>query len=237
MESKLKYYIEIADNAHVLVKQLNRVEEKLIPEFRMLIDPDYIEKLNQLANQIYIQASKIPVESQIEVSLWLAQRKSNEFYNCLLVEIEKLDYYKLLARQLFFDTYNYLFLLATTRSSDAFLKEISEKNLNYFNRRMLTIQKRILEIDDDSEKLKIQEAILDIWKYVPDMFQASSADIFMLSRDKGVNLPMLKKDWEENLSILLRKINVAIPKLEEINLIGKEGQHTQFLEKLIRESE
>ncbi len=236
MESKLKYYLEIADNLQILAKQLRLAQGKFNASFQMLYEPEYIEKLDYLANRIYVQASKIPREGAIEISVWLSHRSANEFYNCLLVEIPEFDEYKNLVRQLFFDTYNYLYLLETRRSSDSFLVELAEETLPFFSRRMLKVQQKILEYQNgsDQEKMEIQKAILILWKYIPDMFQASSADIFMLSRDKGVNISYLKDNWEDNLSSLLKKINVVLPSLEQINLIGKEGQHTQYLERLIR---
>lgn len=238
MESKLKYYLEIADNAQILARQLRNNSCEAFPDFETLIEEEYILGLEELATQIYVQASKIPIESAIEVSIWLAQRKADEFYNCLLVEIKTSDCYEILVRQLFFDTFNYLHLLETTRSDDPFLSELSQNKLGNFNKHMLKVQKRILQIGSSNSEItmKIQEAILNLWKYAPDLFQASSADIFMLSRGKGINLSALKTSWEENLSTLLRQINVVIPRIEKITLIGKEGQHTEDLVRLIKKS-
>ena len=236
MENELRYYLEIADNAAVLAKRLNALKAKSLHVFESVFDDEYVEKLESLAEQIYIKASKIVLKDSFETSIWIRQRTSKEFYNCLLVEIENRNYYDLLVSQLFFDTFHYLYLLRSTRCKDEFLADLSAENLLYFNRRMLKIQSRILnkKACPAEIKLKIQESVLNLWKYVPDLFQASTADILMLSKEKGVNLEELRKDWEGNLASLLRQINVVLPTTEPLKLIGKEGQHTKNLSDLLR---
>jgi len=235
LENKLKYYLEIADNALVLAKRLRELKNSSSVPFETITNEEYLQQLENFAKDVYVQASHTEAESCLEVSIWIQKRDIHEFYNCLLVEIECSNYIEIIVRQLFFDTFHYLYLLEMTRSKDVFLAQLSGKHLAFFNRRMFTIQNSILRKKDCPAelKLKLQETILSLWKYVPDLFQASTVDILMMSQEKGVNLTKLRLDWEGNLSTLLRQINLSIPTSETLKILGKEGQHTENLSKLL----
>jgi 1,2-phenylacetyl-CoA epoxidase catalytic subunit len=71
---------------------------------------------------------------------------------------------------------------------------------------------------------------------VGDLFQVSIADIEMCACQTGVDFTELRSNWETLVGKSLESINVYLPIFEPLKIIGKEGQHTQNLEMLIKES-
>jgi 1,2-phenylacetyl-CoA epoxidase catalytic subunit len=233
MDSKLKYYLQLADSAMIMSKRL--LEERIQLTDSSESNQKYALKLEEFANELYLETSTWGPDNKLNYSLWLGQRKSNEFYNCLLVEISTKGTYSRLVQQFFFETYEYLVLLDSFLRNDPFLKQIAEKYLPAFHEQMLITKNSIEKLYNSPAeiKLKIQENVIQLWKYVEDLFQVSVADIEMCACQTGVDFAELRINWETLVSRSLETINVSLPVFEPLTIIGKEGQHTANLDHFI----
>lgn len=229
----------MADNAVIMSKRLLEEKTALTTSAEFITSNEqYALQLEQFAKELYVETSTWEGDNKLNYSFWLGRRKANEFYNCLLVEISLDDEHGRLVQQLFFETYEYLFFLDSFLRDDLFIKKMAEKYLPAFHKQMLTTKNRIEQMyfAPAEVRLKIQENVIHLWKYVEDLFQVSIADIEMCACQTGVDFTELRSNWETLVGKSLESINVYLPIFEPLKIIGKEGQHTQNLETLIGDS-
>ncbi len=236
MDSKLKYYLQIADSAMVMSKRLKEQNFHVPNPHSFDSDIPFLESLQSFAQEIYLETSSWQNEHKLAFSDWLHKRKSDEFYNCLLFEIAIDNPYGSLVQHLFCETFLYLFLFETVFREDKFLKNIAEKYLPEFYNQLLHTQNNFENLSHQSAeiKLKVQEYVLSLWKYVDDLFQVSVADIEMYACQLGVDSFELRKNWELQVGKILRAMQVYLPVFIPLKIIGKEGQHTKNLESLLQ---
>lgn len=235
MDSKLKYYLQLADNAMVMSKRMREAYFSVPSSIAVIDSESYAHQLEQMAQEIYLETSHWQVENRLRYSDWLHKRQSSEFFNCLLVEIDTNNPHNTFVQYIFFESFLYLFLFDSFFREDIFLRNLAEKYLPYFYNQTLQTDTAIEQMKHFPAELKlnIQAAVLELWTYVLDLFQVSMADIEMYACEQGVDFSELRKNWELKMSKMLGNIQVQLPLFEPLKIIGKEGQHTQNLEFLL----
>lgn len=228
MESKRKYYLQMADNAMVMSIRIKTDPDDLdtkTTEQRII----FASVLENFAREIYREISQWQPEREQEIFTQLMERKAHEFYNSLLVELDISDQATRVIRQYFFETYAFLFLLESMYGKEVFLQNIAKKYLPLFHRQMLLSKRKIesLIAPQSDTILAFQNAVFTLWSYVQDLFQVSLADIEMYARQHGIDLEQLKLNWEKMVAKTLESIQVKLPVFAPLTIIGKEGQHTK----------
>jgi len=161
-------------------------------------------------------------------------RDAQEWRNLLLVEQPNGDFAKTMARQLFFDCFQYLQFEALTKSSDTTLAEIAAKSIKEITYHRRHSSDWVIRLGDGTEEshARMQKAIDELWGFVPEMFDMDEVEEAMASAGIGVDLASLRPQWDAMINDILAEATLARPKdtwSVRGSRIGKHSEHLGFL--------
>ena len=154
--------------------------------------------------------------------------------NLLLVEQPNGDFAKTMARQLFFDCFQYLQFEELTKSSDKTISAIAVKSLKEITYHRRHSADWVIRLGDgtDESHLKMQNAIDELWGYTPEMFDMDAVDETMVASGVGVDLAALKPKWLAMMDDILSEATLQRPEVTwEVrgSRVGKHSEHLGFL--------
>jgi ring-1,2-phenylacetyl-CoA epoxidase subunit PaaC len=159
-------------------------------------------------------------------------RNEREFSNLLLVEQSNEDFAYTIARQFFFDVYDYFFYNELKNSKDTTLVGIAQKSLKESAYHLRHSSEWMLRLGDGTELShnKIQLAVNDLWMYTGEMFINDNIDKLLISEGLGVDLEKIKPLWLENVTKILAEATIEMPNPEAfMQMGGRNGIHTENL--------
>jgi ring-1,2-phenylacetyl-CoA epoxidase subunit PaaC len=158
-------------------------------------------------------------------------RDANQFRNALLVEQPNTDWAYTIARQFFFDVFNYYNMQALLDSRDERLVAIAEKAVKEVTYHLRFSSEWMLRLGDGTETshAKIQTAVDDLWRYTGELCTASPADTAMAQEGIAPDLSHIKSLWNQKVRAVLEEATLTIPDLEWMQYGGKTGVHTEYL--------
>lgn len=156
-------------------------------------------------------------------------RDIREFKNVLLVERPNGNFADTIARQFLFDTFNYHFFAALCNSKDENLVAIAEKSIKELSYHYRYSAEWVIRLGDGTEEshAKMQEALVDIWDYAGELFEADEVDQAMLEAGIGVDLKAIKVLWDERVDAILKEATLVRPTDGWIQKGGKQGKHSE----------
>lgn len=230
MDAKLKYYLEIADNAHILSQRLAEhcsrgpfLEEDLAGT-NVALD------LIGFAESIYEEAAKLKGDGSCGDDL--AYRRSEwEYYNTVLAEQPNTDFAYIMVRQFFVDNFNYYFLSSLAHSADEFLSEVSAKSLKEVTYHLRRSSEWIIRFGNGTivSRKKAQRAINDLFPLTNELFNPTEADLALRGQKVSVDLKDVKLKWSQKIKELMFLSNLKLPETSENKSEGKNGKHTEYL--------
>ncbi len=158
-------------------------------------------------------------------------RSEREYRNVLLVEQPSTHFGYVIARQFLFDVYHLLLMEKLQFSKDETLAAIAKKGIkevSYHERFSSDWVKRLGDGTEES-KLKMQEAIDDLWRYTDELFHVSESDMSMISEGIGVDVSKLKELYYAKVSEILTEAMLEVPESKYFQKGGKEGIHTEHM--------
>lgn len=236
MEAKLKYYLQIADNALILSHRLGEYSSN-----GPFLEED-LATTNVALDLLGMAESTLNAAAQLEGKGRsgddLAYRRAeNEFVNCLLVEQPNTDFAFLMIRQFFTDAFHFYFFTELTKSKDAFLSSLAFKSLKettYHLRRssewMIRLGAGTSEAND-----RTQHAVNKLWKYTADFFIPSEADEIAWKNGYGVSLENVSIQWQQKVKEIFYMSQLTIPTNGFEVTGGKNGIHTEHLGLILAE--
>lgn len=159
-------------------------------------------------------------------------RKENDYTNILLTEQANEDFAYTIARQFFFDVYDYLFYDELKNSKDETLSAIAVKSLKESAYHLRHSSQWLLRLGDGTETShnKIAEAVDNLWMYTGEMFISDDVDDILLKEGIGVDLTAIKPTWYNNISKVLTEATLEVPNLDAfMQSGGRKGVHTENL--------
>lgn len=231
MEARLKYYLEIADNAWILSHRLAEncskgpyLEEDLACTNTSL-------DLIGWAESIYKEAAKLDNSFKNGDAIAYERNEWDYFNNCL-VEQPNTDFAYIMTRQFFQDVFNYYFLTELTNSKDSFLAEFATKSLKeciYHLKRSSEWMIRFGQGTEESLK-RVQDAVNNLWKYTDQLFISSEADLSLRADKISVNLDTIKSMWNQKIGEIFYFAEIQKPEIKTGGIpLGKNGHHTEYL--------
>lgn len=230
MEAKIKYYLEIADNALILSHRLSEncsrgpfLEEDLAAT-NVALD------LIGMAESIYEEAAKVQNEGATGDDI--AYRRSEwEYYNTLLAEQPNTDFAYIMVRQFFLDAFNYYFLSELAHSSDKFLAEVATKSLKEVTYHLRRSSEWMIRFGNGTmvSRKKAQQAINDLYPLTGELFKPSDADSSLRADKISANLNEVHSKWTQKVKELMFLSNLKLPEETVYQYGGKEGKHTENL--------
>ncbi len=228
------YVLRLGDNALILGQRMlelvaasPELEEELANANFAL---DYIGQ----ARMFYSYAAEREGKGRSEDDMAFL-RPENEFKNLLLVEQPSAHFGDAIVRQLLFDVYYLALLEALARCSDKRLAEIAvraEKEVRYHLRHA---SQWLIRLGDGTEvsHARVQQSLLDLWRYTGEMFDADDLDESMTSSFNGPDLTAIAIEWREKLAEILAEATLTLPEEGVMASGGKQGRHTEHFGYLI----
>ncbi|WP_405351511.1 1,2-phenylacetyl-CoA epoxidase subunit PaaC [Nonlabens sp. Asnod3-H03] len=158
-------------------------------------------------------------------------RKEREYKNVLLVEQPNTDFGYVIVRQFFFDVYNRMFLGALQQSADETLRALAFKGIkeaSYHERFSGDWLKRLGDGTEES-KIRVQQAVNDLWIYTDELFHTTKADDAMIEAGVAPDMLQLKEYYYDKVGELLSTATLEIPEVEYFQKGGKEGLHSEHM--------
>lgn len=230
MENKVKYYLEIADNAFILSHRLSENSSKGPFLEEDLACTNVALDLIGLAEPVYNEAAKI--EGKGNTGDDLAYRRDEADYkNVLLVEQPNTDFAFIMVRQFFVDTFNYYFYTQLSDSSDEFLSAVATKTLKEVTYHLKRSSEWMIRLGNgtDTSNEKTQKALNDLWRYTDELFEASKADLSLRESGVSIDLDSVKNLWNEKVNEILYLAHVKKPENDFQLNGGKKGIHSQYM--------
>ena len=185
MEAKLKYYLQIADNALILSHRLSEYCSHAPFLEEDLANTNVALDLIGLAESVLEGAAKI--EEKGNTADDLAYRRSeNQIFNVLLAEQPNKDFAYIVVRQFLMDAFDYKFFTELVKSKDEFLSAVAVKTLKESTYHLRRSSEWMVRLGDgtDEGNTRAQRALNDLWKYTDELFTENETDQQM--KDAGV---------------------------------------------------
>jgi ring-1,2-phenylacetyl-CoA epoxidase subunit PaaC len=255
--NKLKYLLQLADNALILGHRISEwtghgpvLEQDIAITNTALDHLGQARSLYQYAADTYNQLSEedrtdffaSPAflnHTQTVTEDTLAYlRDAWDFKNVLLIEQPNGDWAYTVARSFFYDNYSVLLYTSLQNSNDATIAAIAEKSLkeSLYHRRWSS--EWIIRLGDGTEesKAKIQEAINERWAFSGELFMPSAADTAMLAAGAGADLADLRTKWLAQVNEILSEATLDVPPADAwMQHGGKDGNHSEHLGYILAE--
>jgi ring-1,2-phenylacetyl-CoA epoxidase subunit PaaC len=215
--SLIDYTLHLADNALVLGHRNSEwTGHGPILEQDIAISNIALDLIGQSRN-LYQYAAELIGNGATEDSLAYF-RNADEYKNFLLAEQDNGDWAKTILRQFFFSAYQYL--LYQQMQDDERLKAIAEKSLKEVTYHLRWSSEWVIRLGQGTEEShrRMTSAINDLWRYTDEMLASGISDA-----------------WHVRVNEILSASGIDIPENVQMVYGGKEGKHTEHLEKLLEE--
>ncbi|OUR80187.1 phenylacetate-CoA oxygenase subunit PaaI [Alphaproteobacteria bacterium 46_93_T64] len=232
-EMHFEYLLRLGDNCAILGQRLAEwcgkapvLEEELA---LMNVGLDLIGQARLLLDH----AGKVEGAGRDEDKLAFF-RDTQEWRNLLLIEQPNGDFAKTMARQMFFDCFQYLQFEALLDSSDKTLSEIAAKSLKEITYHRRHSTNWVIRLGDGTEESheKMQAAIDELWGFVPEMFDMDEVEDAMVAAGIGADVNALRPRWDEMINSILEEATLKRPEdtwSVRGSRVGKHSEHLGFL--------
>jgi ring-1,2-phenylacetyl-CoA epoxidase subunit PaaC len=242
--SLIVYTLHLADNALILGHRNSEwTGHGPILEQDIAISNIALDLIGQARNFYQHAAQLIGKEEVTEDSLAYL-RDGWDYKNCLLVEQPNGDWAQTILKQFFFSAYQYYFYQQLLHSSDAQLAAIAEKSLKEVTYHLRWSAEWVIRLGDGTEEsnTRIKNALDGLWKFTGELTIPSEYEITLLKENISVDLPGIKKSWENKVNEVFEEATLKFPpeKTEKGELVwmqtgGKTGSHTEHLGYILAE--
>ncbi len=165
-------------------------------------------------------------------------RNERQYKNLLLVEQPNNDFAFTIAKQFFYDCYEYYFYSELANSKNETLAAIAAKSVKETIYHLRHSSEWMLRLGDgtDESHSKVQNAVNHLWSFTGEMFEMDSVDEYLLNEGIGVDLSKVKTLWTSKVSEILSKATLEIPSEDTFMIVGgRKGIHTEYLGHLLSE--
>ncbi|TNE35491.1 MAG: phenylacetate-CoA oxygenase subunit PaaI [Alphaproteobacteria bacterium] len=164
-------------------------------------------------------------------------RDSSDWRNLLLVEQPNGDFAKTMARQFFFDHFQYLQYEALSRSTDERLAGIAAKSLKEISYHRRHSSDWVIRLGDGTKEShdRMQKAIEELWGFLPEMFDMDAVDDAMLAAGIGDDVASLRDEFDMAIEKVLREATLDRPEDSWSVRGSREGRHSEHLGYLLAE--
>jgi ring-1,2-phenylacetyl-CoA epoxidase subunit PaaC len=164
-------------------------------------------------------------------------RDAHQFFNCLLVERPNGDFGQTIARQFFFDVFNFYQLKGLLNSTDQRLREIAEKALKEATYHLRFSSEWVIRLGDGTEEshTRMQNAIQTLWPFAGELYTPDALDLEMTAQGIAPDLQEIKSLWDIKVAEVLQEATLTLPETSWMQSGGKQGRHSEHLGFLLAE--
>lgn len=164
-------------------------------------------------------------------------RDTMAWRNLLLLEQPNGDFAHTMARQLFFDAFQYQQFAGLCSSSDERLAGIAAKSLKEITYHRRHSTDWVIRLGDGTEESheRMQRAVDALWGYVPEMFDMDAVDDAMVAAGIGVDVAALRGEWDRYIDEVFAEATLTRPEDSWSVRGSREGKHSEHLGYLLAE--
>lgn len=236
MNTHLDYILRLGDSALILAQRLGEwCGHGPVLEQDIALTNISLDLLGQ-ARMLLTYAGELEGRGRLEDDLAYF-RDAHEFRNVLLVEQPNTDWAYTMARQFFFDVYNFYNYQALLNSSDERLAAIAEKSLKEVTYHLRFSGEWIVRLGDGTgiSRQKIQAAIDDLWMFTGELSSPNATDLAMAVAGIAPDPSQIKPLWDAKVKAVLQEATLQIPEANWMQSGGKDGRHTEYLGYILAE--
>lgn len=230
------YVLRLGDNALILGQRLSEwCGHGPVLEQDIALTNIALDQIGQ-ARQFLQYAATLRNDGSDEDTLAF-HRDAHEFRNILMVEQPNGHWGDTLARQFFFDTYNYFLFEGLMKSSDEQLASIAQKAMKEIAYHAQWSAEWIIRLGDGTEEShqKIQQSVNDMWMWTGEMLEADALDREMHDNGIAPNLDQIKSQWLTKVVEILKIATLEMPEGIGHQRGGKKGVHSEELGYILAE--
>jgi ring-1,2-phenylacetyl-CoA epoxidase subunit PaaC len=164
-------------------------------------------------------------------------RSEREYRNLLVYELPKGNFADTMARQFLTDAYQVDFFNALSESGDEVLSAIAQKSVKECRYHLRRSRHWVIRLGDGTPEShsKMQQALDSVWGYTHELFAPDELDSAMLEAGIGVDITLLKPEWDSKVNEVLAESTLVRPDDEWSVIGGRSGVHTEHLGFLLAE--
>jgi ring-1,2-phenylacetyl-CoA epoxidase subunit PaaC len=235
MNFKIKYYLQIADSALIYSYRLRELSIFNTHFLNSLSSSDLTDELMTIATITYQEVSRIQ-EKEEGQPFDIIRTTPEQYFNAILFELENKDELFVIIRLFFVDTFHSLYYHELIESKDIFLAKLAKENVDLFTSQVekSRLWFKELKFSDEQAHNTAQKSMDVLWEYSADIFQASRADLVMISLDIGVDLHKIQQRWKIEIETAIVNEGFIIPEQAGSFIGGKEGRHSRSFHSFLR---
>lgn len=235
-EALFEYILRIGDNSLIMGHRMSEWcgHGPILEQDIALINIS-LDHIGQAKNWLELACS---VEGNKRTADDLAyHRDAFDFRNVLLCEQPNGNWGDTLVRGFLFDTYNYYFNKALSHSSNQNIADIATKSLKEISYHKNYSCDWVIRLGDGTEEShqKMQDALNRLWMYTGELFTMDEVDELMLKEKTGVDLNLIKKEWDAAINETIIESTLTRPVDAWMQKGGKTGVHTEYLGYILAE--
>ena len=231
------YTLHLADNSLIIGHRLSEwAGHGPMLEQDIAISNIALDLIGQSRN-FYQYAAQIKGEGATEDTL-AYHRNTEEFKNIILAELPNGDWAQTIMKLFFFSSFQYYLYQKLIYSADKQLAAIAEKSLKEVTYHIRWSSEWVIRLGDgtDESHKRINKALEELYNYTPEMFLPADFETQAVQNKTGVDISILKIDWENKVNQIFTEATLTIPSLKnEEKFAGKEGKHTEHLIAILKD--
>lgn len=226
----IDYLIRLGDNALILSQRLGEwCGHGPVLEQDMALTNIALDLLGQ-TRMLYTRASELEGKGRTDDDIAFL-RDAHAFRNVLLVEQPNEDWAYTIARQFYFDVYNFYNYQALLNSRDEQLVAIAEKAIKEVTYHLRFSSEWMLRLGDGTETShkKIQQAVDDLWMFTGELTEPNETDRLVAAAGIGPDLDAIRTQWNAKVHEVLNEATLTQPAGDWMQSGGKDGRHSEHL--------
>lgn len=160
-----------------------------------------------------------------------------EYRNLLLVEQPNTDFAYVITRQMLVDAFQCLLYGHLQKSKDDTLAGMAArflKEATYHFRHSSSWVERLGQGTEESQR-RIRKALLDLWKFTPEMFETDAAEKVLAVAGIAPESADLMPQWVVQVARVCDKAGLQLPSGDSVPVGSRRGVHSEHLGHMLSE--
>jgi ring-1,2-phenylacetyl-CoA epoxidase subunit PaaC len=164
-------------------------------------------------------------------------RDERDYRNLSMVELPRGDFAFTVLRNLFVSTWLKLQWEQLQSSSDTELAGIAGKALKEARYHQQHAADWVVRLADGTEesRRRMEAALSDLWRYVPEMFAADAVDEAAAATRLGPGRSTLRSAWDSEIGPVFSEAGLQPPAESPFRSTGTRGVHTEHMGRILAE--
>ena len=158
-------------------------------------------------------------------------RNERDYLNLTMVELPRGDFAFSVLRNAMIATWLKLLWERLATSSDAELAAIAGKAVKEARYHQQHSGDWVVRLGDGTDEScrRMETALVDLWRYVPELFDTDAIDDAASASGIGLRWADLQGQWMADMKLIVDEAGLTIPKDSAFRSDGKRGRHSEHM--------